>query len=81
MELYHDELRCGVGPFEQSDKMASDAWWPLLLESLRRHAEASYFSGEDEQFLFGEAADLGGNALGNAPEDHGSGSPRTCKSL
>ena len=52
----------------QSDNVA-DAWWPLLLESLRRHAEASYFAGDDGQLISGEAADLGGNA----PENHGSG--------
>jgi RNA polymerase sigma factor (sigma-70 family) len=47
MERYRDEIRHGIGPFEQSDKMAGDAWWPLVLESLRRHADASYFAGDD----------------------------------
>jgi RNA polymerase sigma factor (sigma-70 family) len=51
----------------QTSELA-DAWWPLVLASLRRHAEASYFARDDGQFLFGETADLGGNA----PENHGS---------
>jgi hypothetical protein len=49
--------------------MAGDAWWAFVLQSLRRHAEASYFAGDDGQFVFGETADLGGEA----PEDYGSG--------
>jgi hypothetical protein len=58
----------GISLPTQSDNVA-DAWWPLVLESLRREANVSHSTADDGQLIFGQNADLGGNA----PEDHGSG--------
>ena len=56
-------------PVPARSHVQDDAWWPLLLESLLRDAKASHFTADDGHLIFGQTADLGGNA----PEDHGSG--------
>ena len=62
---YHDEISREIDSSEPSGLAATDVWWPLVLEALRRH---THFNASSH-LIFADTADLGGNA----PEDHGSG--------
>lgn len=50
---YYDEISRGIDASEQSDLAATDTWWPLVLDSLWRHAngigfDATQFVWEEE---------------------------------